>query len=65
MNCVDMDCIHCLAKDVPCNLRINENTVCKSIVNCFCEVGHTVHVPFNDTGTIVYCDDYTRRIRNG
>ena len=61
MNCVDMDCVHCKAEDIPCNIRINKDTTCKSIVNLFCELGHTVHVPFNDKGDRVYCDDYISR----
>lgn len=61
MNCVDMNCIHCKTKDTPCNIRINETTVCKSILTPFCELGHTVHVPFNDKGDRVYCDNYVRR----
>lgn len=61
MNCVDMDCVHCLAKDMPCSIHVTKDVVCNSIVDIYCELGHPCHVPFTDKGDRVYCDDYIRR----
>ena len=64
MNCVDMNCKHCLAKDIPVSIHITKDVVCKSIMNIYCELGHTCHVPFSDKGDRIYCNDYEKRQRD-
>ena len=61
MNCIGENCKHVRCRDIPCNIRISKDVVCHSIVDCYCELGHTCHVPFTDKGDRLHCDDYERR----
>lgn len=61
MNCVNMKCIHCKARDIPCDIHITKDVVCHSIMDIYCDIGGVVHVPFNDDGERFYCSKYERR----
>lgn len=59
MNCVDLDCKFCKAKDIKI-----DSEIIPYIMRIYCEKGKNVHIPFNDDGKHFTCKYYEKRVKN-
>lgn len=55
MNCIDIKCKYCKAKDVKL-----DSEIIPRVMEVFCEKGKPVHTVFNDNGKPFTCRYYER-----